>query len=376
MAENKVIAFNKSLGILNQRHLHMEISSGCNIRCPMCTFHDNNDSFVWMPFEKVRLLQTGLDYFGYINIGDGSEPLINPDWEQIVRHLTDLGPKVALQTNAKKIRTKGFAERIVRSGLHGLSISVDGITDNTVSRIRKGTTFSAISEAIEHILAAKQSLDSETPYLYANCVAMGSNLEEIPELVDFLINKGFIRIRIGFLELRKPNQELIHQSLIYYKAHAFDMIRDVQKRTLQSGKNVFLDIDLFGEGKKRERTNACTVYNDRIYVRYDGDMFACYGKRQLGNIFIDGIDACIASKEYTSFVDMVKQPDNQICQKCSFCRNMSIDDLSSHFGLGAADFYTWQKIEESIKWVMEGGSPREYWSGYYSNIDEGNHTKK
>ncbi len=372
MAESNVVAFNKSLGILNQRHLHMEISLGCNIRCHMCTFHDNNNSFAWMPFEKVCLLQKGLDYFGYINIGDGSEPFINPDWEQIVRHLTDLGPKVALQTNAKKIRTKAFAKTIVGSGLHGLSISVDGITDNTVSRIRKGTTFSEISETIDHILAAKHLLNSETPYLYANCVAMGSNLKEIPELVDFLIYKGFIRIRIGFLELRKPNQELIPESIIYHQASALDMIRDVQERTIQSGSNVFLDVSLFEKGKKSVRTNTCTVYNDRIYVRYDGDMFACYGKRKLGNIFIDGFDTCLVSKEYTSFIDRVKEPDNQICKKCSFCRNMSIDDLSSHFGQSAVDFYTMKNIEESIKWVMDGGSPSEYWSEYYSNLDKGN----
>jgi len=357
--------FHHYIGIDDRPWLHLEISLGCNIRCAMCTFHEQLEKVTWTSLSDVQDLGDELNRFGVVHLGDGSEPLVNPDWYQIVSHISQLGAKVSLQTNAKLIRDIKSAERIVNSGLHLLSISIDGMTDNTVSRIREGIDFSTIEQAIVLINQAKKKLGSETPHLTANIVAMCSNLSEIPDLISFLLFHDFIKARIGFLELRQENSQLVSELLIYDKARAKQTIAMVYQRMDAHPQPFVLDAELFGETEGMSKRNACTAYRDHIYARHDGEMFACYGKRRLGNLFADGVDTCLTSEEYADHVETVTTPGNNICSACSFCRVMSFDVVDDHFGSEAVSYYSRETIIASLQYVKEGGNAEDYWRDYY-----------
>lgn len=366
MISKEEISFNKSIGINNQRRLHLEISYGCNIRCRMCTFHDDHKKVTWMPYESIKNIKDGLDRFGLVHIGDGSEPLINPEWEKIFKHFTNEGIKVSIQTNGKKIRTLESAKRLVATGVHAVSISLDGVTDETVGRIREGTDFSSILKAVDYIIEAKKLLKSDTPYLFSNCVAMRSNLNEIPELTRLLLDRGFIRLRIGFLELRKADPSLVSELLIYDSETAKRIAGEVREIVKKSGKNIYLDLELFEEGQSQVRLEQCTVYHDRIYVRQDGESFACYGKKRIGNIFEDGIEKCLSSEAYEDHCKTVTQKGNPICSRCSFCRIMSLDNINNHFGRRAIETYTQAVVEDSMRWVRKGRNVEEFWDRIHS----------
>lgn len=368
MISQQEAAFFQKIGIDCTKRLHLEISSGCNLRCPMCTFHDEREKKSWTPLSQIKTLGKSVNNFHSVHIGDGSEPLINPEWDKIVSHLSNQGIKVSLQTNGSLIRSPRDAERLVNSGLQLLSISIDGITDSTVSRIRQGTNFTTIDKAISLINAAKQKLGKTTPHLMANCVAMASNLQELPKLAMYLAEKEFIRIRIGLLELRKPNPDLVSELLIYDQDTAFNMAREVHERMKEQWPSIYLDIDLFEKCTNTARRDKCTVYEDRIYARHDGNAYACYGKMHLGNIYEDGIESCLTSDNYKKFCKSITVPGNQTCQACTFCRVMAFDNIKDHFGAAAIDFYSLPKIKEALDWTKEGGDPAEFWDNFYRTL--------
>lgn len=353
--------FGELLGVKPLPNLHLEISLGCNISCAMCTFHDKLKKFRVMSAAQVKNLKSGFDYFGQIHIGDGSEPYINPDLFEIVGYLSDMGAKVSVQTNAKLIRTAADAEKLVKSGLMLLSLSVDGVNDATVRKIRGGLGFSEISRAIDLINEAKLRLNSSTPHLASNAVAMRCNLDELPDLARYLLDNGFCSFRIGFLELRQPNNDLVGELLIYDIPKAIETVARVRNLVECHPKAMHFDDSFFQVGVGLLRREQCTGYQDRLYVNHAGDLWTCYGKQKLGNIFENGLEGLIVSDTYATYKRHVTEPGNPICQACTFCQIMSLDKVTDHFGKPALEYYSLEKIDESISYANSGGEVRNFW---------------
>jgi len=357
------------LGIAKIKRIHLEISEGCNISCPMCTFHDGLGKYTWTEIGDEADLGAIGARFGGVHIGDRSEPLINPRWDKIVSVLTAGGAKVSLQTNAKMIKSLAYARRVVRSGVHLISISIDGVSNDTVSRIRSGINFDEIDTAIRYLNQAKAELKSETPYLFANCVAMRSNLNEIPPLVDYLVNNQFVRVRIGYLSLRCPDSNLVSELLIYDLPGVRHMVDEVRRRAVAAVQDISLDLSIFQEGVGLDRRDNCTVYRDNLYVRHDGETFFCYGKQHIGNLYRDGIDSCLHSPGYQDYMERVSQPGNDICSNCTYCKVMALDRVEDHFGRSAIEHYSRNVIDESILWAAQRNSPEDFWANYYTTTE-------
>ncbi len=367
MTSQTELDFLRSTGISPSKRLHLEISLGCNIKCSMCTFHDNLTKNEITPYEKIKRLDNSLSRFGVVNIGDSSEPLINPVWDKIVTHINQIGPKVSLQTNAKLIRTKDFAERIIKSNLHILRLSVDGITDSTINSTRRGTSFSAIKKTIDLINEAKTKYNSKTPYLASNSVAKRSNLEELPELVNYLVQNDFKKIRIGFMELRKPNRELVPELLIYHHDITNEMVKKVKNIVFQDEDTIFLDMAIFDKGKSTTKRKNCLTYKELLYVKYNGDASLCFGRMPIGNIYTNGLNSCLSSLQFKKHIETASKNNNAICVHCNFCQIMSFDNITDHFGKKAVEYYKMPIIQDSLRWVKDGGSPDIFWENFYSH---------
>ncbi|WP_160167683.1 radical SAM protein [Methylomonas sp. MK1] len=354
--------FRKIRGVPVRPNLHMEVSLGCNISCEMCTFHDNLKKFSYMSLESLKKINGGFDYFGAVHMGDGSEPFINPDLIDIIKYLSEKGVFVSVQTNAKLIRNESDAEKIVKSGLNMLLISVDAVYDETLHKIRDGMSFSHIARVIDLVNEAKHKLNSKTPYLGSNAVVMRRNLNEIPLLVTHLLDNEFSFIRLGFLELRKPNNSLAGELLIYEMGKALEIINKTRSQVEVHRNSVVFDTDIFNGGMSSIRRGQCSAYRDRVYVTHIGDMWACYGKQRIGNIFESSIDQLINSATYKEYIEKVTTPGNPICSACTFCHIMSMDNIGDHFGRNAINHYGIELIEKSLEFAAAGGEPREFWA--------------
>jgi len=139
-------------------HVDIEISSACNMKCPMCyTITDDFKQKVQKKFMGMDLFKQIVDecaeYKIYsIRISLRGEPFIHKNAVEMIKYAKDKGIKeVSSLTNGLAL-TPSFFKAVMEAGLDWLTISFDGL-GQVYERIRQPAKF---EEAYEKIKAYKQ----------------------------------------------------------------------------------------------------------------------------------------------------------------------------------------------------------------------------
>lgn len=177
----------------------LEVSARCNLRCRMCAIaHDTRyktDSgrpamLEPTTFRRLRGLFPNLLKAYLYGLG---EPTLNRHLVDYISELTDAGVEAWFTTNATLI-DREYAHRVARAGAQRVSVSLDGITPETYESIRIGGRFKDAIRGLSALCEARQRFGN--PMVTVNFVAMGSNLGELPDLVDTVIGMGVEEINV------------------------------------------------------------------------------------------------------------------------------------------------------------------------------------
>lgn len=150
-------------------HVDIELSSVCNLKCPMCyTITDEFKSRVKTGFMDLRLFEKIVDecvegdVFS-IRLSLRGEALLHKNFIDCIRYAKKKGIKeVSTLTNGKKLCDKSFCELIVDAGLDWITVSIDGI-DDVYESIRRPITFPQIRQAMMNLNEARDRAGSEKP---------------------------------------------------------------------------------------------------------------------------------------------------------------------------------------------------------------------
>ena len=119
---------------------HLALTHKCNLRCRFCHIQD----------EKFQELDTGgmkrvidvLDEMGVgvLSISGGGEPLLRADFDVIVDYAAEKGLYTKITSNGTMPRDR--YERLLRSGIKEIAISLDGVNGNDLpySHVGKKST--------------------------------------------------------------------------------------------------------------------------------------------------------------------------------------------------------------------------------------------
>jgi radical SAM protein with 4Fe4S-binding SPASM domain len=113
----------------------------------------------------------------------GGEPLLRPDWEQIVAALRGHGLVVELISNGLALDA-AQAARIAKSGIRSVSLSVDGAA-SVHDRLR------GVPGAFDRVMAAARTLRAEGLRVGAVTQVCRLNLDRLPAIESALIEAGF-----------------------------------------------------------------------------------------------------------------------------------------------------------------------------------------
>jgi len=144
-------------------HLDLELSSACNLHCPMChTVYIEDPSF--KKFKEQRMSEslmtfdlfkkaideaTKYEHFHSVKLNFRGESALHPDIVKFISYAKECGV-FDIMLNSNGNYDVHLTEQMIDAGLTWLSISLDAINPDTYAKVRAGGNFySAYATAID-----------------------------------------------------------------------------------------------------------------------------------------------------------------------------------------------------------------------------------
>ncbi len=320
MVDIQIIHYNEAEGVdalettasaNSFRSMAIEITQKCNLRCVHCYLPAGNAAEEELTTEEIKdLIKSGKELGARsVSIG-GGEPLMRPDYLEIINYALSLDLLVALGTNGTLIDEE-IAERLSNLPIK-IQVSLDGAKKETHDRIRGKGSFDSAVRGMDSLLKRGMGKD-----IVIACTPMSLNVKEIPELIDFALEKGIQVIQFPPLsssgrgkarwdELRLPDDK----RLWFWEF--------ITKRAKElKGK-----LDLLAECFAVDINNPGNPYRcsigSQLRIAPNGDVYPC-------QCFHFGSEYCIGNVKKQSLEDIVNSKKLREIIKSCFARPSKID---------------------------------------------------
>jgi radical SAM protein with 4Fe4S-binding SPASM domain len=221
--------------------VQLEVTTKCNLACIMCArdkYHGAGDDLtddILKPF-----LDQILPYTQDVIVSSFGEPML---YEGLERIFEKIDPKSGLElgffTNLLLL-TEELAEKIVRSGVAYMNVSIDGASKATYEKIRKGGKWETLVEKIELMQATRKRLKSRTPRMNFCVVGSTLNVEEIPAFVKFAKKHGFDTLRYNH-NMYVDEESMEYMSLVHEREKTVRKFREGHILALSEGLHTNFD---------------------------------------------------------------------------------------------------------------------------------------
>ena len=151
----------RSILLSNPCYIRVEVSPYCNLSCPGCLLGGAHLSESNPKHRKEKVMSLSLfkesvkdllPYLIKINLYDEGEPLLNKSLPAIINYLHKNKVATCVSSNfSLKISDEYMAE-LLSSGLDHLIIALDGITQKSYSKYRKGGDLSLVISNLERLV--------------------------------------------------------------------------------------------------------------------------------------------------------------------------------------------------------------------------------
>lgn len=189
-------------------HLDIDVTTYCNLRCPMCprtliNKHGDTLKNEYLSFETyIKVIDEGaVSGLCAVNLNFLGEPLLHPQIAQMVDYAHSKGIlDIMMHTNATLLTPK-LSGLLIDAGLNHIHFSLDAATENTYSKIRVGGNFKNVVENIKTFRKIRNEKKSALPIMRAQMVIMKDNFDEKDAFIKFwtpLVDS------IGIREYRNP----------------------------------------------------------------------------------------------------------------------------------------------------------------------------
>lgn len=176
-----------------QRSLHTERVRGmpyryyldpiniCNLHCPLCP---TGLGILGRPrgrfnLEAFRCIIDQIAPYAYtVELYNWGEPFLHPNIAEMIRYAHRRRIAVRLSSNMNYFSPE-LAQAVVEAGLDRLIVSLDGSSQETYARYRRGGDLARVCENIRLLVEAKRRARSHTPFILARMLVTRHNEGEI-----------------------------------------------------------------------------------------------------------------------------------------------------------------------------------------------------
>ena len=112
------------------------------------------------------------------------------------------------------------ARKLVLSGLDSIKVSLDGVTQDTYSKYRRGGDFNKVVNNIKLLLKIRSEANKENPFIEVQFIVMKHNEHEIEKIKQLCLD-----LRVDSLVIEKLRPDLC-QEYIYPDDYCIDKSKD------------------------------------------------------------------------------------------------------------------------------------------------------
>ena len=161
---------------------YIEPTSYCNLRCPACP------TGLRLGLRSAATLKLDLftsmideigDYLFLLYMYNWGEPLLHKQTPELIAYAKQKDIRVVSSSNLSVKLTDDYIERLVRSGLDNLIVSLDGATEETYQKYRRRGKHALVIENMSRIQAMKKTLNLTTPTITCQFLVARHNEHEM-----------------------------------------------------------------------------------------------------------------------------------------------------------------------------------------------------
>lgn len=311
--------------------IRLEVTSRCNLNCKYCHNSEYINRKDDMTTEEILQLISATKKSYDINkiLLTGGEPLVNRDILLIIKHISNLGIKPDMVTNATLL-TKTLAKELEKAGLKRIRISIDTVTDE--NSLRYGSITDNLWKKAEWI-AKNTEIE-----VCIHTVCNPSNADKLFDVYQKVCDIGALRWRvfdmgfqggalknIDFEGYYEKMMESCAQILNHYIANHLEDKLDIEINNIF--RTIMLkakprNVDCLKMLNERLKYSPCDYVADhQISVRSDGTATLC---QYFHNTILDfkgnnfDIKKTLENK-YLNPEYVILMKDLNYCSKCKYC---------------------------------------------------------
>ena len=156
----------------------------CQLKCPLChtglgTVHRDKGVMHFDTFQKT--IDEIKDYCLWLSIYSWGEPFLNKEIDKFIGYAHKARIATIVSSNLNKPLTPSMAERLIRSGLDVLIISLDGTTQDIYQIYRVRGHLDRVLANIKLLTQKRAELGFKTPFFEWQFIVMRQNEHQVSE---------------------------------------------------------------------------------------------------------------------------------------------------------------------------------------------------
>ena len=180
------------------RHLQIEITSRCNLRCTTCLYGHYPERWVTADLKSAHYRQI-IDNRGdleSVHLQGWGESLLRADVPDLVRRAREAGLRVSLSSNGT-IMTPQLAGDLIAAGLDSMAFSFAGVSAAQQDPLRGPGTFDRARKAAK--LFGDRCSKGHHPPLLMNFILLRGNHRHLNRALHLARRLGMARLQVGHL---------------------------------------------------------------------------------------------------------------------------------------------------------------------------------
>lgn len=167
----------------NLKHLLLETTTRCNLRCIQCEINVPNYEFRDLPMDLFnKILPFLKEWHPTVQLNGHGETLLHPHFLEMVKTLRGVGCEVTFQTNGMLLKAE-IIEKVVALGVETICVSLDAADRELYAEIRRHANLETVLKNLRVVNEMKAKANSPKPTLTIEFVAMRMNIQELPALI-------------------------------------------------------------------------------------------------------------------------------------------------------------------------------------------------